>query len=130
VRFSPRRAGSKWSELNIKRVGELEKAGRMHEAGRRAFEARKPPEPGAYTYENRPAVLPHDLEAIFRKQAAAWTFWRGQTPGYRKSMTWWIVSAKRDETRLRRLQALIAESARGVKVSATNLPKVGSDGRR
>ena len=130
VRFSPRRAGSNWSELNISRVRELEKAGRMHAAGRRAFEARKPPELGAITYETRPADLPADLEAVFRKKARAWTFWRDQTPGYRKSMTWWIVSAKRDETRLRRLDALIAESAKGVKISDTNIPKVGSDGRR
>jgi uncharacterized protein YdeI (YjbR/CyaY-like superfamily) len=128
TRFSPRRPGSHWSELNIKRLRELEKSGKMRAAGRRAFEARKAPEPGTYTYTSRPADLPADLEAVFRKKAKAWGFWRDQTPGYRKSMTWWIVSAKKDETRLRRLDALIAESAKGVKISDTNLPKLGSDG--
>jgi uncharacterized protein YdeI (YjbR/CyaY-like superfamily) len=124
VRFSPRRAGSNWSELNIGRVKELRKAGKMHPAGLRAFQARREPEPGTYTYENRPADLPAELEAVFRKKAKAWTFWRDQTPGYRKSMTWWILSAKLDETRQRRLAALIEESAKGNKISDTNLPKL------
>jgi uncharacterized protein YdeI (YjbR/CyaY-like superfamily) len=65
------------------------------------------------------------LEPTFRKNKRAWEFWRAQTPGYRKSMTWWILSAKRDQTRLRRLEALIAESAKGIKISDTNLPKLG-----
>ena len=124
TRFSPRRAGSNWSTTNIKLVGELTKAGRMHPAGTRAFEARKEPEPGAYTYETRPADLPDDLAAIFRKNKGAWEFWRGQTPGYRKSMTWWVVSAKQEQTRLRRLDALIAESAEGIKIDDLHLPKL------
>jgi uncharacterized protein YdeI (YjbR/CyaY-like superfamily) len=124
TRFSPRRAGSNWSELNISRVKDLAKAGRMHPAGMRAFEARREPEPGAITYETRPADLPPELAAVFRKNAAAWEFWRDQTPGYRKSMTWWVVSAKQDVTRIRRLDALIAESEKGVKISDINLPKL------
>jgi uncharacterized protein YdeI (YjbR/CyaY-like superfamily) len=124
VRFSPRRAGSNWSELNIGRVKDLEKAGKMHAAGLRAFEARREPGPGTYTYETRPSDLPQELEAVFRINAQAWTFWREQTPGYRKSMTWWILSAKRDETRQRRLAAVMDESAKGNKISDTNLPKL------
>ncbi|HUP83412.1 MAG TPA: YdeI/OmpD-associated family protein, partial [Candidatus Limnocylindria bacterium] len=124
TRFSPRRTGSNWSQLNIGRVEELTRAGRMHPAGLAAFDARKAPEPGVYTYETRPADLPPDLAAIFRKSKPAWQFWRAQTPGYRKSMTWWVVSAKQDQTRLRRLVALIDESTKGIKISDTNLPKV------
>ena len=131
VRFSPRRAGSNWSELNISRVRDLMKAGRMHQSGLKAFEARRKPLPGAFTYETRPADLPAELADVFRTDAKAWTFWCDQTPGYRKSMTWWIVSAKQDETRLRRLAALMGESAKGDKISDTNLPKLSprrSDG--
>jgi uncharacterized protein YdeI (YjbR/CyaY-like superfamily) len=124
TRFSPRRRGSNWSSANIANVGELTKSGRMHPAGLAAFNSRKAPEPGAYTYETRPADLPHDLSAIFRKDKAAWEFWRGQTPGYRKSMTWWVVQAKQEQTRLRRLEALISESAKGVKIDDLHLPKL------
>jgi len=131
VRFSPRRAGSNWSELNIKRVQDLQKAGRLHPAGLTAFEARREPEPGVYTYETRPADLPSELADVFRTNAKAWAFWREQTPGYRKSMTWWILSAKQDETRQRRLAALMDESAKGVKISDISLPRLSprrSDG--
>ncbi len=124
TRFSPRTARSNWSLLNIARVAELTEAGKMHPAGLAAFEARRAPEPGVYTYETRPADLPDDMSAIFRKNKAAWEFWRGQTPGYRKSMTWWVVQAKQEQTRLRRLDALIAESAKGIKIDDLHLPKV------
>jgi uncharacterized protein YdeI (YjbR/CyaY-like superfamily) len=124
IRFSPRRAGSNWSELNIRRVKELQSAGRMHPAGLRAFEARRQPQPGEYTYETRPADLPSELAEAFRTRPAAWDFWCEQTPSYRKSMTWWVLSAKREETRLRRLAALIDESAARRKISEINLPKV------
>ncbi len=125
IRFSPRRPGSNWSEFNIQRVKELQGAGRMHPAGLRAFEARREPEPGAYTYGTRPADLPSELEDVFRATASAWEFWREQTPSYRKSMTWWVVSAKREETRQRRLAALVDESAAQRKISDINLPKLG-----
>jgi uncharacterized protein YdeI (YjbR/CyaY-like superfamily) len=95
-----------------------------------AFTARKEPPPGTYTYENRPADLPAELEPPFRKNKRAWEFWRAQTPGYRKSMTWWIVQGKQEQTRLRRLEALIAESAKGIKISDTKLPKLPPPGRK
>lgn len=125
TRFSPRRAGSNWSQLNIGRVVELKAAGRMHPAGLAAFNARQLPEPGVYSYETRPPDLPGDLSAIFREHKEAWDFWRAQTPGYRKSMTWWIVQAKQQRTRLRRLDALIAKSAKGIKIDDLTLPKLG-----
>lgn len=117
TRFSPRRAGSNWSMLNISRVEQLKVVGRMHPAGVRAFEARKEPEPGVYTYETRPADFPDDLSSIFRSNKGAWEFWRAQPPGYRKSMTWWVVQGKQEQTRLRRLDALIAESAKGIRIN-------------
>ncbi|MEP7379370.1 MAG: YdeI/OmpD-associated family protein [Chloroflexota bacterium] len=117
TRFSPRRAGSNWSQLNISRVEELKVAGRMYPAGLRAFDARKKPAPGVYTYETRPADLPDDLSTIFREDQRAWEFWRAQPAGYRKAMTWWVVQGKQEQTRLRRLDALIAESAKGIKIS-------------
>ncbi|MEP7360999.1 MAG: YdeI/OmpD-associated family protein [Chloroflexota bacterium] len=125
TRFSPRSARSNWSQLNIARVEELKRAGRMHAAGIKAFEARREPEPGVYTYETRPPDLPTDMSAVFRRNKAAWEFWRAQTPGYRKSMTWWVLQAKQEQTRLRRLEALIAESAKGIKINDLNLPKLG-----
>ena len=125
IRFSPRRPGSNWSASNIQRVGELTQAERMRPAGLRAFEARREPPPGAYSYETRPADLPPELADVFRGNPGAWQFWRAQTPSYRKSMTWWVVSAKRDETRQRRLAALIVESAAQHKISDIDLPKLG-----
>jgi uncharacterized protein YdeI (YjbR/CyaY-like superfamily) len=124
TRFSPRNARSNWSQLNIARVEELKVAGRMQPAGIAAYEKRREPEPGVYTYETRPAELPDDLSAIFRQNKAAWEFWRAQTPGYRKSMTWWVVQAKQEKTRLGRLDALIAKSAKGIKIDDLHLPKV------
>lgn len=126
TRFSPRRPGSNWSQLNIARVEELKKAGRMRPAGLAAFEKRRPPEPGAYTYETRPSDLPDDLAAVFRKNKPAWDFWQAQTPGYRKAMTWYVVSAKREDTRLRRLTALIDESAAGRRIDVLNTPKLSA----
>lgn len=124
TRFSPRRKGSNWSQINTARVEELKAAGRMHPAGLAAFELRQPAKTGVYSYENRPAELPAELEAVFRKNKAAWQFWRAQTPGYRKSMTWWVVQAKQEKTRLGRLDALIAASAKGIKIDNLHLPKV------
>jgi uncharacterized protein YdeI (YjbR/CyaY-like superfamily) len=124
TRFSPRRAGSNWSQLNIGRAQELIGSGRMHPAGRRVFEARREPAPGEYTYETRPPDLPEPYAGVFQADAAAWAFWSAQRPSYRKSMTWWVLSAKREETRQRRLAALIVESAAGRVIDELNLPKL------
>jgi uncharacterized protein YdeI (YjbR/CyaY-like superfamily) len=71
---------------------------------------------GIYSYEQRPAELPQAYAKIFRKNAAAWNFLQAQTPSYRKTTTWWIVSAKQEETRLMRLARLINSSARKKRV--------------
>lgn len=116
IRFTPRKPTSVWSAVNIGRVGELERAGLMTDAGRAAFALRKENRSGIYSYEQRGDHLDAKYENHLKANAAAWKFWRAQTPGYRKLMGWWIVSAKRDETRLRRLARLIEESAAGRKI--------------
>jgi uncharacterized protein YdeI (YjbR/CyaY-like superfamily) len=107
IRFTPRRPGSIWSAVNIKRVAVLTEQGRMRPAGRTAFEARRENRSGIYAYEQRPADLPEPYRAMLRRNKPAAAFFQAQPPSYRKVITWWIVSAKRDETRLARLEKLI-----------------------
>ena len=114
IRFTPRRAISYWSMINIARVVELKRAGRMHLAGLRAFEQRAPERSGTYSYENRKRTkLDKRAEKQFRSSPAAWKFFQEQTPSYRQFTTWWVMSAKKEETRARRLAKLIEYSARG-----------------
>jgi uncharacterized protein YdeI (YjbR/CyaY-like superfamily) len=112
-RFTPRTKRSTWSAVNVRRVGELLAAGRMYPAGIAAFEARTPDNTGIYSYENRPPDLPETYLRRLRANAAAWRYWHGQTPGYRRGATWWVVSAKQEATRQRRLATLIEDSAAG-----------------
>jgi uncharacterized protein YdeI (YjbR/CyaY-like superfamily) len=113
-RFTPRRARSTWSAVNIKRVQELIAAGRMRPAGLAAFEARSGDRTGVYSYEQRrEAALEPLQEERFRANAAAWEYWKAAPPGYRKMATWWVVSAKKPETRERRLGQLIEDSSAG-----------------
>ncbi|MBV9879893.1 MAG: YdeI/OmpD-associated family protein [Gemmatirosa sp.] len=125
IRFSPRRAGSTWSAVNVKRVGELAAEGRMQPAGLAAFERRTAAKSGTYSYENRPHSLEPDDERAFREHPAAWTFFEAQPPGYRRTAVWWIVSAKKADTRARRLEVLIGHSARGER-----LPALASPGKK
>lgn len=113
IRFTPRRKRSNWSAVNIRHVGELTDAGRMHPAGIAAFEARTSERTGTYSYENRPAELPAEYGTRLRADKRAWTWWEGQTPSYRRAATWWVVSAKQEATRDRRLQQLIDDCAAG-----------------
>jgi uncharacterized protein YdeI (YjbR/CyaY-like superfamily) len=110
-RFSPRRAKSTWSLINVRHVERLTAAGRMQAAGLAAFAARSARKTGIYSFENRPRDLPPDLAKIFQVQATAWAFWERQPPGYRRTATWYVVSAKQQATRERRLARLIADSA-------------------
>ena len=109
-RFTPRRKTSTWSAINIARVGELEKLGQMHRAGLKAFEERDPAKTGLYSFENDPAFTKAQLKA-FKSSRAAWEFFQAQPPGYRRTVTWWVTSAKKEETRERRLNILIEDSA-------------------
>lgn len=113
IRFTPRRPGSVWSAINIRNVQKLIKEGRMRPAGLKAFEARKENRTGIYSYEQRSADLVEPYLSRMKKNKAAWEFFQSQPAGYRKQANWWVVSAKSEETRLKRLEKLIEISARG-----------------
>jgi uncharacterized protein YdeI (YjbR/CyaY-like superfamily) len=117
IRFTPRKKGSIWSDVNTRRAQALVRSGRMQPPGLRAFKARDPEKAGRYSFEQRPAPqLGEAAEARFRANAEAWRFFQSQPPGYRKIATWWVVSAKQESTRERRLQILIDDSAAGRRI--------------
>lgn len=111
IRFTPRKPASTWSAVNIKRVQELTQLGLMAPAGLKAFEARQENRSGIYSYEQRTAELPAEYEKALKANRAAWTFFQAQPASYRKAAMWWIVSAKQEATRLKRLEQLIDLSA-------------------
>jgi len=126
IRFTPRRPTSIWSSINIKRAQELIDQGLMRPAGLKAFQARKENKSGIYAYEQRTEKLPEPYESEFKKNKTAWDFFQSQPPWYRKTVGWWIVSAKKEETRLKRLATLIEESANGQTLRALNRKKAKS----
>ncbi len=111
IRFTPRRKGSIWSAINIKRVAELEKMGWMTDAGRAAFDKRDEKKSAIYSYENRPRELAPEFEKRFKANKKAWKFWSEQPPWYRRNVTYWVMEAKKDETRERRMAMLIEDCA-------------------
>ena len=117
IRFTPRRRGSVWSLVNTRRAKELVRAGRMKPAGLKAFEQRDPEKSRMYSFEQREAarLSPH-AETLFKAHRAAWTFFESRPPSYRRAAIWWVVSAKREETRASRLDTLIRDSAAGRKI--------------
>jgi uncharacterized protein YdeI (YjbR/CyaY-like superfamily) len=125
IRFTPRKSGSVWSAINIARVSALEAEGRMRPAGRKAFEARKENRSGIYSYEQREARLPTLYERRLRKNPPAWRFFHAQPPSYRKAACWWVVSAKKEETREKRLSRLIDLSEKGRRIPQFTRPTPG-----
>jgi uncharacterized protein YdeI (YjbR/CyaY-like superfamily) len=115
-RFTPRRKGSNWSAINVAKIEVLTAEGRMRPAGLAAFAARSEAKTAIYSYERAAASFSDDEEARFRADAAAWADWESRPPSYRKTVTYWVTSAKQDATRARRLEALIADSRAGQKV--------------
>ncbi len=113
IRFTPRRKGSIWSAINIARVTALTSERRMQAAGLAAFERRQHHKSGIYSYEQRRDHLDEPYQSRLRQHKAAWTFFQAQPPSYRKLVCWWIVSAKQEETRLKRLAKLIEASVGG-----------------
>ena len=115
-RFAPRRKGSTWSAVNVAKVEALMREGRMRPAGIAAFEARTAANTGIYSYE-RPegAFAEAELERL-KADSAAWADWERRPPSYRKVVTHWVTSAKRPETRARRLDTLIADARAGRRV--------------
>ena len=112
-RFTPRRRGSVWSAINVRKIGELTRQGRMRPAGIAAYEARDPDKTAIYSYEREVAALTDDETARFRANTEAWADWDRRSQSYRRTITHWIASAKKPETRARRLDALIEASAAG-----------------
>ena len=117
IRFTPRKPRSTWSAVNIRRVAELEHEGRMRPAGLTAFERRSEEKSAIYAYEQRKtAELDESSERQFRAKAKAWEFFQAQPPWYRRTAIYKVISAKREETRQKRLAQLIADSAAGRKI--------------
>jgi uncharacterized protein YdeI (YjbR/CyaY-like superfamily) len=110
IRFTPRRAGSRWSAVNVRRVPELVAEGRMTPAGLAVYEARR--DAVGYSYGADAALSP-EQEAALRAVPGAWEFWERQPPGYRRTVAHWIANAKRADTRERRLATLVADCAAG-----------------
>ena len=114
IRLTPRRKGSIWSAVNVAKVAELRAAGRMRPAGEAAFAARRSDRTAIYSFEQaRDPQLAADEEARFRAADGAWAWFSAKPPSFRKQALHWVISAKRPETRERRLAALIEDSAAG-----------------
>jgi len=123
IRFTPRRTRSIWSAVNVARVAELTKLGRMRPAGIRAFAARTPERTGVYAFERKEAAkLTKAQEKTLRANRKAAAFFDAQPPGYRKTAIHWVISAKHEATRDRRLQLLIADSAAGLRIGPLRRP--------
>jgi uncharacterized protein YdeI (YjbR/CyaY-like superfamily) len=114
IRLTPRRKGSNWSAINVAKVAQLRAAGRLRPAGEAAFAARREDRTAVYSFEQqRAASFSVEQEARFRANPAAWDWFQAQSPSYRRTATFWVVSAKREDTRERRLEMLIDDSAAG-----------------
>ena len=123
IRFTPRKPRSIWSAINIRRANELSKSGLMHSAGLAAFAKRDGDRSAIYAYEQRKtAKLPPLFEKKFRGNAEAWKFFQSQPPWYKRTSTYWVISAKREETRSKRLATLIDCSARKRNIPTLNRP--------
>jgi uncharacterized protein YdeI (YjbR/CyaY-like superfamily) len=110
-RFTPRTKVSSWSVVNTRRVTELIKRGLVAKAGLDAFRGRDRRRSGIYLYEQRPQDLSPEYERRFKADPRAWNFFQAQPPGYRRLAIGWIMHAKKEETRLKRLDAILKASA-------------------
>ncbi len=111
IRVTPRRAGSIWSAVNVRRAKELQKLGLMHEAGLKAFSSRDAKKTNRYSFERAQVKLDPAQEKRFRANRKALAFFEQQPPGYRRTVLWWVMSAKQEDTREKRLSILIETSA-------------------
>lgn len=122
IRFTPRKAKSIWSSVNIKRMEELINLGTMQPTGLKAFVEREQEKTKLYSYENAPREFSAEDQARFRANQKAWDFFQEQAAYYQKTATWWVVSAKKEDTRLKRLNTLIHTSESGQKLTALTSP--------
>ena len=121
-RFTPRQPKSNWSLVNIDRVRNLRKRGLMTPAGLKAFNQRDEARAKRYSYEQRFPKLDRALETKFKANAKAWQFFQSQPEGYKRTATWWVMSAKREETRSKRLATLINDSKRELRLGMLRPP--------
>jgi len=123
IRFTPRKPTSNWRAKNLSRIEELISEGRVRPAGLAIYQARDPDRSKVYSFERRKeAKLDADQEARFRADEAAWEFFQSQPPGYRRTAIHWVISAKREATRTRRLGILIEDSAAGRRIAPLRRP--------
>ena len=127
IRFTPRRRTSIWSAVNLTRVPELIEAGVMRPAGVRAYEGRDRRKDAIYSYENRSRPFAPEYEAEFAANEGAWAWFAAQPAGYRRNAMYWVMSAKQDATRERRLAQLIEAAAAGQRVGALIPPSAKRD---
>jgi uncharacterized protein YdeI (YjbR/CyaY-like superfamily) len=126
VRFTPRRPRSIWSRINIAHVERLMLAGRMKKPGLAAFEARDGRRTGVYSFENQTTLSPAFSRA-FRANPSAWAYFQGRPPWYRRTSAHWVMGAKKEETRARRLSMLITCSAQGIPIPPLKRAERGKD---
>src|SRR5215471_20711767 len=114
IRFTPRKPQSIWSAVNVKRAQELARLGLMRPAGLKAFEERDQKKSGIYSYEQRKSSqLDPAYEQQFKANKQAWEFFQSKPPSYQQPAIWWVMSAKQEETRRKRIARLIEDSAHG-----------------
>jgi uncharacterized protein YdeI (YjbR/CyaY-like superfamily) len=116
IRFTPRKAGSIWSTVNVNKVQVLQEQGRMQATGLAAFESRKEGRSGIYSHEQGDVHLPEPYLGLLKKDVGVWQFFEKQPASYRKAASWWVASAKQEKTRLSRLEKLVVYSAKGDRV--------------
>jgi len=115
IRFTPRKPKSIWSNVNVRHVERLQKEGRMAEPGLRAYARRDPKRTGIYAFENEAREFSPEFEKRFRDNKAAWQFFQTEPPSIRRTCIFWVMSAKKEETRARRLDQLITRAAQGIR---------------
>lgn len=125
LRFTPRKPKSIWSAVNLKRFEELRQMGMVHPAGLRVFENRDPKMQQKYSFEQpEESIKFTEAQAQrFRANEAAWAYWQKAPKGYVNAATWWVISAKQDATREKRLTELIDNSAQGLRVPQFRRPE-------
>lgn len=129
IRFTPRKPSSIWSRLNVRHVEELIAAGRMTQAGRRAYAAREENRTGRYSFEQRLEALPEPWASELARHREAAAFFAARPASYRRGAVWWVISAKKDETKTSRLARLVAPSAKGETLRADAADRAEEDRR-
>ena len=123
IRFTPRKPTSIWSNINVATMEKMLAAGRVADAGIRAYKARNAKKTGIYAFERAEAKFTTEQERAFRKNPKAWKNFHAMQPSYRRTATYWVVNAKQEATRQKRFQTLIACSAKGLKIKSLRRPE-------